>query len=251
MKDTYTFETKGRARKDILKFGLSHLYKPASEAKVLTLMGHERTELETMWVPMGIQPENITVVEEDPNVHALIKKRIPEVNLIEKPVNLLEYLIQVPTQFDFMNLDTMNQFSFDERDLIRCIAYRQLLRDNGILATWFVGHREHGYASTWYKQTYRENRHLRNVEGYESKIKGRSDAISGAIVSIMIDGITNGQAHPFVNAGSRKRVYEKLLSAKPEVQKVLREGFSLDGLHSSLGLHIAQKMLRKDRKSVV
>ncbi|MEK6925034.1 MAG: hypothetical protein AABW71_02235 [Nanoarchaeota archaeon] len=205
MKETYSFKTKDAARNRLRGFVQSkYSSKKRENLKVVTLLGHEDSELKQVWDPLGVRRENIVAVERDKDVVDLVDGKKLGVNLVYSPNGVLEYFLSNPGKFDVINLDYQGQFGLDERDALRAIAINQILGDSGVVATWFLGKREGGYTRNWFQH---EHQKLTFEDG-SSWEDNRSDLISRMIAAIFMDGTTTGEPHPLLKISYFKQAFD-------------------------------------------
>lgn len=197
MKDTYDFESKARARVELKNFVHEKYRKPKDRKniRVLTLLGHEDHELKQVWDPLGVPRENITVIEYLPKVHEIIKDNNLGVNLFPKATSLEDYIESSSDKsFDIINIDETSNFNKRQRETLAKIAYNQMLGDNGILATWYLGKRENKSTRGWFEEVFSLDDEEYGC--YKEKVRNRSNIISRMISSIFIRGTLNYDHHP-------------------------------------------------------
>lgn len=142
MKDTYDYEQKAQARRELRDF-VSRTYPNESQRKnlkVLTLMGHEDNELTEVWDPLGIPRSNISSVEYNKDVYDAVNNKGLGIRLVYGGVD--DFIEQTREKFDIINLDYQGYLNSSKKKTLNYIAYKEMLRDKGILATWFSGRRE-------------------------------------------------------------------------------------------------------------
>ena len=212
VKETYSYDSKARSR-DVIRSTVQTMYakrKKRENLRVLTLLGHESSELEQIWDPLEVPRENITVIEGRKESYELIKSQNFGVNLIGSPTSFLEYLnrLELGTKFDVINYDSTSTFGLEQREILRYIAAGGFLGEKGILATTFLGKREQGYTKEWFREQF--ELYGDTAENDTANLSGRSDLISRMICAIFIDGKSTYGIHPLLERDSKLlEEYEK------------------------------------------
>ena len=110
MKETYSFKTKDAARNRLRGFVQSkYSSKKRENLKVVTLLGHEDSELKQVWDPLGVRRENIVAVERDKDVVDLVDGKKLGVNLVYSPNGVLEYFL---SNCEIINIVNFKPFYF-------------------------------------------------------------------------------------------------------------------------------------------
>lgn len=226
-KETYDYSAKNEVRERFKNF-ISEAYPSESQRKdlsVLTLMGHETTELEQVWEPLGIPRENITSVENNRDAYRSLAQQNPGINLVYSSIE--NFLAETDDVYDIVNLDYNGTYNFSKVQLLKDIGYTRFLGDEGILSTWYSGAREskiqrEKIERQWdldkeghlerIKNNYEKFKNhiskkqemdlLLYIEDQEKKIERRSpkdEVISTYICDVLDAGITNFQASPVVD----------------------------------------------------
>ncbi len=233
MKLDYGCEVKQQARAR-LKIFIERFYSKRSrrkQLKVLTLLGPEPHELAQIWDPLGILRENITVVEKEPKIHAMIDAQKLGVRLLPS-ITIHEHCSKTDDTYDVINIDETSNFGLLQRHCIKAISYRHVLAPKGILATWYLGQRESGYTSQWFrarntlaeKQMTIEDRSripLDEICANDRWTSEREKFISKELAGMMIDGLMNFGEHPFLNISEFKRYHESRI--KPIAEASLHQ----------------------------
>ncbi len=212
MKETYNYATKSKAR-EVLKDVVREAYpspKQRKSLRVLTLLGHEDTELREIWDPLEVPRSNILSVESNPNVYALITSRNLGIQVVNS--TLERFLEQNHQTFDVINYDSVSPFGLLQRDILRYMAGTQILGERGVLATWFLGRREGRYNLKWFERAFQK--YQNDTSETTGKVKDRSNLLSRMICSIFIDGITNSQPHTLALSPVFIEEYKKYLAEK-------------------------------------
>jgi len=146
MKDTYDYESKKAVRLQAKEFlSRNHSSAQLKNAKVLTLMGHENNELTQIWDPLGVQRQNITVIEQNSDSYKIIQQKIIDENWnvkLEPKQNITTFLGETRQKFDIINLDYQGYFDKAKEEDLTNIISKQLLYSGSTLLTWYSGRRE-------------------------------------------------------------------------------------------------------------
>lgn len=220
MKDTYGFSSKAKAREKEKEFIGDHY--SASDRKnlsVLTLLGHEPYELQEIWDPLGVPRSNITVVESGSKAYNILKNSNWGINLAPRQ-EISDFLAETEDEFDVMNLDHQGYFRLARLRDIEEISYRNLLRDNGILAHWTSGKREskptqafNNHAAYAYLKFLQEGGFDPSLvnEAYDTFNEELREQNSLGIIKSMEKGILVDELNPMIEKLSTKEKYYEFL----------------------------------------
>jgi hypothetical protein len=151
VKDTYDFDTKKRYREELQRFILQsfpylsdsnpHRRRKTKDFKVLCLPGHEGLEI-PIYKSLGIPARNIHCVERDPDVaHAF--KQTTNARGVELYEGTLDaFLRETPHKYDVINFDLQGIFNIEAQKLLVLLYHRNLLKDETIIGTNFLGKRD-------------------------------------------------------------------------------------------------------------
>lgn len=155
MVNTNDSEGKIKARDELYKFIRKHYTaEQLQNLKILTLISDKPYELEQVWDKLGVPRQNITTVERNPEVREKIKKNHSGIRVIESYSSIDEFIGDTKEQFDIINLDYCGNFTPDQLDTLQNISSKRMLKDKGILATWYSGRREKETTKNFLKSTY-------------------------------------------------------------------------------------------------
>jgi len=206
MKYTYDFDSKAKARgklKEFIETVYTSPYK-RKNLKVLTMCGHENVEFDQVWDPLGISRENIQIIESDYEAYNLIKQNNLGCRITDYPMSDLDFLSRTNQNFDIINLDYMGTFDKAKRDSLRYIAGRRILKNKGLLATWYSGRRENGGSKEWF-----ETEGNSMIEPEVSWKSERGNIILRMIWDIFSRGITNIKPHSYLSNDIFIKKYKK------------------------------------------
>lgn len=222
IKESYNYASKQKIRKELKDFIEKNYPKQGQRKglKVLSLMGHEEHELNTIYDPLEIPRQNITVVERNPEIYNIIKNKNLGVKTIEG--TLEEYVLKTKEKFNIINLDFQGHFDYEKIDAISRIVYNQTLEDRGILATWFFGKREkkettkafQGFQNNFLlslkEQLNKYNKQLDFDNSFDFELN-KSGVITAKILISFLNGKTNYKTHPFIDSLNFREEYHEYI----------------------------------------
>jgi hypothetical protein len=236
MKDSYGFEAKGMAREKERDFVAKHYSeRERKNLKVLTLLGHEDYELKQIWDPLGVPRENITVVEGNKKPYQILQSANFGINLAPRQ-SIDDFVQNTNESFDVINLDYQGGFDYNKSEVIKEIAYSEILNKKGVLATWFSGRREQNLPYLGHqdlvtpraisdvlekndltKSLFDQKAYLNFLKYANKRFKKhkegeiREDSISEEIVISFIHPLLNFEQNPLVEKLGLEEKYDKFL----------------------------------------
>lgn len=143
MTNSNSSENKKLGREEFYHFiGLHYAPQQMKKLKILNLTSDKPYELEQIYDKLGIPRENITTVEKDPKKKQRIKNSNFGIRLIEDYSSIDDFIRDTDEKFDIINIDYSGNMNWQQVITISNIAVKDMLRDRGILATWYSGRRE-------------------------------------------------------------------------------------------------------------
>jgi hypothetical protein len=251
--------------------------------RVLTLLGQQPYELETIWDKIGVKRSNITTVEKNLEVRERIKSNFEGVRVIDDYDDINDFIANTNEKFDIINLDYCGIFSIEQFQAIQDISSKKILGDKGILATWYSGRREQEdvqkflkaqYLSALYSvialtsddtATQAEKEIAQNIFEKRSKLSKseleRSDTITNTLTKSLtfpaskMDLFDPSRDFPEIIKllGKEKRIVEAIENGeiyKSAMKQLLDLSKNENQLREKVGENIAQHYLKIRRKAV-
>lgn len=159
----YDDPIKRKWRMAALEFSVNTLAKRKKprDWKVLCMPAEEGYEIEQNYLPIGVQPGNITALEWKQKKATRLANKFPGINVVYEDVK--DFLRDTGDKFDFINLDYESTISRPTLAAMRLIAGRQLLNDPGIFGLTVLAQRDDAYTKKIYRQIFLNN-HFGNYD---------------------------------------------------------------------------------------
>lgn len=147
MTKSYNDPVKGIARQGFRDFIAKYLlsFKKPQDVKVACFPGAEKDgeealEVKQVYDALNIPRKNILGLEIDPSTAERLRKANLGIEVVCQDAR--DFFMNDSRKFDIISLDYKGPQTLRETSTLECISSRQLLQDQGILSTVFLGRRE-------------------------------------------------------------------------------------------------------------